>query len=116
MSSRLVRLASSASRSLSTMSAAPARAPPRRVGATPIPEAFAARMNTPEQDLAEYHKMQRRNAALGITLTLFVCGIWYYSVSAVSAAKDAFTTPEVQQIEQELDREERAEKAKQQQK
>lgn len=74
----------------------------------PLPAAFAQRINTPEQDLKEYYATQRRNAILGVGLALFVGGVWWYSVYAVTAAKDSFSSPEVKQIQQELDREEAA--------
>ena len=73
-----------------------------------LPPEFQRRINTPEQDLAIYRAGLRKNALLGTALALFVAGIWGYSVYAVTAVKDSFTTPEVQQIQQELDREESA--------
>jgi hypothetical protein len=96
------------SRTFAAQSAAPASRPAVDGAGRPLPAAFARRINTPEQDLQEFYAMQRRNALLGIGLALFVGGIWAYSVHAVTSAKDSFTTPEVQQIQQELDREEAA--------
>ena len=76
------------------------------VSARQLPPQIQARMNTPEQDLAEHHAMQRRNTILGLLLAGGVFGIWYYSVTAVSAAKETFTSPMSQEVIAELEREE----------
>ena len=72
-------------------------------------------MQTPEQDLADYYRLQKKNALLGVCLAAFVGSIWAYSVHVVNDVKDTFTTPEVQQIQAELEREDRQQQQKQQQ-
>lgn len=73
-----------------------------------IPAAvFRSKLPSSESQLAEYYRLQRKNALLGSLLFLAVASIWGYSVWVTEDVKEKFTTPEVQQIEAELEKEDR---------
>lgn len=115
LSSRLVRRATTVAppammtRSFA-QSAAPAVKPlvDEAAKSTSVPRPLPVRpLPSGPQDLAAFHSMRRRNGYLGAALFLAVGGIWAYGVHAVTIAKDTFTSPDVQAIEAELEREEK---------
>jgi len=125
-SSRLLRssMPQMPARMMSVASDAPATPPPPRSSSSAVPppplpptpglptwsDASKAEM------AARQSKIRWKNAALGFALAGGVVGIWYYSVWAVSEQRESWGSTLMQEIEAELEQEEKNKAAQQEQK
>lgn len=65
-----------------------------------------------DEELRQAALIKRKNAILGISLGLFVFGIYYYSIRAVRSSADTLSGSEITAITAELDKEEADKKMK----